>query len=163
MSSPNRAQSAAYQKMLVPRRAYQKWAQQWPKEHNKRGYMDSFVYKYALTTPLDKRHHSMWLAAIQKAKDYDLPPISRHTTSTALQLAVGHAFISTYIARFRKGLHPEEQYCPCGWSDRSILHIIYECPCFERQRRDMDGATSWDDIPMGDFFRGVSTAWAFLY
>ena len=93
----------------------------------------------------------MWQAVVCKMKGYDLPPLSHHTTSTH----------KAYIARFRKDLPGGP--VPCGYSDRSLLHIIYECPRFERQQGEMGGPVPWDQIPMGHFFRDVSTAWVFLY
>ena len=42
------------------------------------------------------------------------PLYSRRTTSTALQLAVDHAFTGTYVVRFRPGDPEEASACPGG-------------------------------------------------
>ena len=62
------------------------------------------------------------------------PLYRRHTTSTAIQLAVDHAFTGTYATRFRPSDPPESLRCPCGNDTRSPTHIILECPLFAEDR-----------------------------
>ena len=91
-ASLNRVQSAAYQKSVARKRAFTRWAQEWKEERRKRRLHDSFAYEYALTHPPDGNNHPLWTAAVKKANGS--PLFSRHTTTTALRLAVGHAFTS---------------------------------------------------------------------
>ncbi len=65
----------------------------------------------------------------------DGPPLySRRTTSTALRLAVDHAFTGTYVIRFRPKDPEENSACPCGCLFRTDLHILYDCPRFGAAR-----------------------------
>ncbi|KAH8991201.1 hypothetical protein EDB92DRAFT_1798332 [Lactarius akahatsu] len=60
------------------------------------------------------------------------PKYTRRTTSTALQIAVDHAFTGTYVQRFRTNDPPENTSCPCGETVRSTEHILLHCPRFVR-------------------------------
>ncbi|KAH9020766.1 hypothetical protein EDB84DRAFT_1441693 [Lactarius hengduanensis] len=51
-----------------------------------------------------------------------------------MQLATLHSFTSDYAKRHRPDLPPEASACPCGYPDRSFVHLIYECPRYERAR-----------------------------
>ena len=55
------------------------------------------------------------------------PVYKRRTTSTALQVAVDHAFTGTYVTRFRTNDPPENARCPCGAASRSPQHITLRC------------------------------------
>lgn len=55
-----------------------------------------------------------------------VPLFSRHTTSTALRLAVGHAFTAEYTCWFRPDLPLEVYVAP--WLDHSFAHLLYTCP-----------------------------------
>ena len=62
------------------------------------------------------------------------PLYRRHTTSTALQLAVDHTFTGSYVARFRPADPPETLRCPCSSPSRDPTHIILDCPLFTEAR-----------------------------
>lgn len=51
----------------------------------------------------------------------------RRVTSTALQLAVDHAFTGSYAARFRPSDPPESSSCPCGNPLRTPQHLVLNC------------------------------------
>ena len=55
------------------------------------------AYTHAITQPPSEKHHPLWKAAVDMEKDEfgrktKRPLYRRRTTSTALQLAVDHAF-----------------------------------------------------------------------
>ncbi|KAH9067012.1 hypothetical protein EDB83DRAFT_2596874 [Lactarius deliciosus] len=75
----------------------------------------------------------LWRAATAREKDdrgrqTGRPLYTRKTTSTALQLAVDHAFTGTYVIRFRPGDPEEASACPCGALFKTDIHILYDCP-----------------------------------
>ena len=80
------------------------------------------------------------------------PKYSRRTTSTALQLAVDHAFTGSYAARFRPSDPPESQYCPCGALWRDPPHLTLLCPRFAFTRRNLGIATYRRTLPFKAFF-----------
>jgi hypothetical protein len=55
------------------------------------------------------------------------PLFPRRTTSTALQLAVDHAFTGSYASRFRPLNPPSSLTCPCGYHLRNPHHLIRDC------------------------------------
>ena len=61
---------------------------------------------------------------------------TRRTTSTALQLAVDHAFTGSYARRFRPADPPETHLCVCGPVLRDPAHLLTRCPLFHQQRVD---------------------------
>jgi hypothetical protein len=92
----------------------------------------------------DGRHHPLWKAATEKGKNKQSAPFSRHTTTTAFRLAIGHAFTSDYSKRFKPDLPPEASACPCGFEDRSFHHLVYNCARYQRFRVDYDIVGNWD-------------------
>src|SRR6266581_1655868 len=52
-----------------------------------------------------------------------------------MQLAVQHSFTANYTKRHQLDLPPEAQACLCGFTDRSINHLLYDCVCYEPRRR----------------------------
>ena len=94
---------------------------------------------------------SFWVAATSTTTDpatgRRLPLFSRHTTSTALRLAVGHAFTSEYTRRFRPDLEEGELACPCGWPDHSFYHLLYECRLHRVARRTANPLLRWTSEP----------------
>ena len=136
-ASLNRVQSAAYQKQVTWRRAYTKWAKEWHEEQRKRHGKDSFAYEYAITKPPSGLNHPLWKAAVDKTDG--IPCFSRHTTTTALRLAVGHAFTSDYARRFRPDIPEEENHCPCGFPNHSFHHLLYDCPRHTGARQSAGG------------------------
>ena len=74
------------------------------------------------------------------------PTPSRHTTSTAFRLAVGHAFTTDYTRRFRPDIPLDQYTCECGYPDRSFYHLVYECPRFTRARSQSAPFERWEDL-----------------
>ena len=159
-ASLNRVQSAAYQKQVTRRRAFTKWAEEWHAERLKCYGRDAFAYEYALTKAPDGRNHPLWKAAVDKTDG--TPNFSRHTTTTALRLAVGHAFISDYTRRFRPDIPEEENHCSCGFPDHSFHHILYECPRNTQARQLAGGHRQWDSDSPDYYFRDRSSSSQFL-
>ena len=128
-------QSAAFQKDRARIKAYEEWAQDWHNDHNERSEgrkVPSFAHTHTLTHPPDGNNHPLWQAATDRKKDEQGKKVkkytfSRRTTSTALQVAVDHAFTGSYAARFRPADPPESRKCPCGAPLRTPQHITHEC------------------------------------
>ena len=154
-ASLNRVQSAAHQKRLMRKRAYAKWAAEWMEDQRAGKHTHSHSYQLALPFPPDGKNHPLWLAARKDLwPDGDSPP-SRHTTTTALRFATGHAFTSDYARRFRKDLPEEANACECGHPDRTWDHLIYGCTRFEHIRekiRDFNYPTQDRMIRPEEFF-----------
>ncbi|KAH9039630.1 kinase-like domain-containing protein [Lactarius pseudohatsudake] len=137
-----RVQSAAFQKDRTRQKAYQEWATEWEKRQGdiRAGRrIASFADKIMLTRPPDRDNHPLWLAATEcerddKGKRTKKALFSRRTTSTAFQIAVDHAFTSSYAARFRPADPPESLQCPCGEPLRSSVHTLYHCQRFYFER-----------------------------
>ena len=97
------------------------------------------TYQHAIATPPAETHHPLWREATKTQLDVfgrktKRPIYRRHTTSTALQLAVDHAFTGSYAARFRPSDPPETLLCPCGSRTRDPSHIVLDCPLFHETR-----------------------------
>ena len=91
--------------------------------------------------PPSGHNHPLWKAAVELEKDElgrktRRPKYSRRITSTALQLAVDHAFTGSYAARFRPADPPESLACPCGVPLRTPQHLILQCHRFFTPRLD---------------------------
>ena len=114
----------------------------------------SFAYEYALTHPPNGDNHPLWTAAVKKANGSSL--FTRHTTTTALRLAVGHAFTADYTRRLRPDIPEHELQCPCGFPDNSFHHILYDC------RREAAPLTQWDSVPPHHYFRNFPHTENFL-
>ncbi|KAH9011460.1 hypothetical protein EDB85DRAFT_2297091 [Lactarius pseudohatsudake] len=67
----------------------------------------------------------------------------RRTTSTALQIAVDHAFTSSYATRFRPADPPKSLRCPCGEPLRSSSHVLYLCQRYYFKRRHAFGVVRY--------------------
>jgi hypothetical protein len=138
----NSIQSAAFQKDRVRTKAFEEWAQDWHRGHGvgvAGPRPQSFAYTHTLTRPPDGNNHPLWQAATHREKDDQGRKIrrfyySRRTTSTALQVAVDHAFTGTYVRRFRPSDPPEAQSRPCGAPSRSPQHITHSCYRFRWER-----------------------------
>ncbi len=68
-----------------------------------------FAHKHTITQP---RGHTLWQVATQRAKDSQGKKTkrfryNRRTTPTAIQVAIDHAFMGTYVDRFRPNDPPE--------------------------------------------------------
>ena len=136
-----RIQSAAFQKDRARIKAYEEWAQDWHRDRMERaaGRKDpSFAHSNTLTRPPDGNNHPLWQAATDRKKDERGRKLkftfSRRTTSTALQVAVDHAFSGSYALRFRPADSPESRMCPCGAALRTPQHITLECYRFTWER-----------------------------
>ncbi|KAH9168440.1 hypothetical protein EDB89DRAFT_1909283 [Lactarius sanguifluus] len=141
-SGLRRVQSAAKQKDSARKEAVENWAQDWQEKRREReagGRPRSFAHKHTITQPPNGGSHALWQAATQRAKDSKGNKtrkfrFNRRTTSTAIQVAVDHAFTGTYVDRFRPNDPPEARECPCGYQTRSSLHIIHSCTRFNAAR-----------------------------
>ena len=164
-ASLNRVQSASHLNAVARERAFRKWAQEWQATRHKRVGRDSFAYEYAVLNPPDGKNHPLWIAATSTTTDpltgRRLPLFSRHTTSTALRLAVGHAFTSEYTRRFRPDLAGTDMACPCGWPDHSFYHLLYECHLHRTARHNANPALRWASEPP-DFFLSTMP-WGFIF
>lgn len=140
-TSLNRVQSAAHQRAQARKKAFATWAKEWKENRQKEHGTTPFAYQYALTRPPDGRNHPLWTACMENK-----PTPSRHTTSTALRLAVGHAFTSDYTRRFRPDIPLDEHHCECGYADRSFYHLLYECPRFTHARIESAPFEQWHDL-----------------
>ena len=79
--------------------------------------------------PPSEKHHPLWKAAVDMEKDKfsrkTKHPLYRcHTTSTALQLAMDHAFTGSYAKHFRQADPVEMLGCSCGTPLCTPNHII---------------------------------------
>ena len=94
----------------------------------------------AITEPPSIHHHPLWKEATSLTKKVAgqrrKPKYTRRTTSTALQLAVDHAFTGSYARRFRPADPPETHLCVCGPVLRDPAHLLTRCPLFHQQRVD---------------------------
>ena len=142
LASLNRVQSAAHQKNQVQKRMYAKWAREWTQTRRVSGTSDSFVYEHALPHPPDGNNHPLWTAAQHDVWPDRTTKPTRHCTSMAIRLAVGHAFTSDYTCRFRPDIPKSENACECSFNDRSWTHLIYACPLF-RHAHDRAAFRCW--------------------
>jgi hypothetical protein len=106
--------SAAYQKDRARRRAFHQWELDYhlARAHNDLQIsatgipLDGAAYQYAISQPPSEVNHPLWSAVVAMEKDERgrktrRPLFPRQTTSTALQLAVDHAFTGSYASKFR--------------------------------------------------------------
>ncbi|KAH9031034.1 hypothetical protein EDB85DRAFT_1960768 [Lactarius pseudohatsudake] len=90
------------------------------------------TYQETLQDTENQARHPIWLATTECEKDgrgkkTKKALFSRRTTSTALQIAVDHAFTGSYSTRFRPTDPPESRRCPCGEPLRTSVHTLYRC------------------------------------
>ena len=158
----DRIQSAAFQKDRARKIAFRNWEHKFYLDRTLeafnfrwQGLAPSHVYLHAIITPPSKVHHPLWREATRTQLDDSglktkKPLYRRHTTSTAIQLAVDHVFTGTYAARFRPADPPESMRCPCGNNSRSPTHIIIECPLFAEARAASKITTPSHTLSMRD-------------
>ena len=143
-------QSAAYQKGRAKIRAFEQWERQYRHNRMQEEFRTTwlgtviapprFCYQHAITEPPSIHHHPLWKEATSLTKKVAgqrrKPKYTRRTTSTALQLAVDHAFTGSYARRFRPADPPETHLCVCGPVLRDPAHLLTKCPLFHQQRVD---------------------------
>ena len=165
LASLNWVQSAAHQKNQARKRMYAKWAHEWTQTRRSHGASDSFAYEHALPHPPDGNNHPLWTAAQHDVWPDGTTKPTRHCTSTAIRLAVGHAFTSDYTRRFRLDIPESENACECGFNDRSWTHLIYACPLFHHARDRAAFQCRWADKSPHELFTdsyGTRTLMGFL-
>jgi hypothetical protein len=136
----DRVLSAAYQKDRARRRAFHQWEMDYhlARAHNDLQVdatgitLDGAAYQYAISQPPSEHNHPLWAAAVAMEKDERgrktrRPLFPRRTTSTALQLAVDHAFTGSYASKFRPLDPPSSLSCPCSAPLRNPHHLIRNC------------------------------------
>jgi hypothetical protein len=136
----DRILSAAYQKDRARRRAFHQWELDYhlARVHNDLQInatgipLDGAAYQYAISQPPSENNHPLWSAVVTMEKDERgrktwCPLFPRRTTSTALQLAVDHAFTGSYASKFRPLDPPLSLTCPCGHHLRNPHHLIRDC------------------------------------
>jgi hypothetical protein len=94
--------------------------------------LDEAAYQYAISQPPSEVNHPLWSTMVATEKDERgrktrHPLFTWQTTSTALQLAVDHAFTSSYAQCFRPSDPPESLWCPCGSPLCNPDHLIQHC------------------------------------
>ena len=144
-------QLAAYQKSRAHIQAYDQWAHKYNQERltesARTGWLGvelappRFAYTHTLVDPPSIHNHPLWREATKRMRDPSgkklrRPQYTRRTTSTALQLAVDHAFTGSYAAKFRPSDPPHTLSCICGAHLRDPDHILRKCPIFHQQRVD---------------------------
>ncbi|KAF8259982.1 hypothetical protein EI94DRAFT_1812359 [Lactarius quietus] len=112
--------SATYQKQKSRAEAFEQWAREWHAKPRR-----THAYVLSLPHPPDGNNHPIWKAAMK-----DKP--SRSSFCTALRLAVGHSFTAEYTRRFKKEFEPLDVICKCGYEERTLPHIIFDCMLFDR-------------------------------
>jgi hypothetical protein len=138
--SMDHIQLAAFQKDRAHRRAFYQWELDYRSARARNAQhvestsstLDGAAYQYAISQPPSKVNHPLWSTAVAMEKDKwgrktRCPLFTRWTTSTALQLAVDHAFTGSYAKRFRPSDPPESLRCPCGYHLRNPDHLIQHC------------------------------------
>jgi hypothetical protein len=133
-------QSAAFQKDRARRQAFHQWELEYTSARARNtqhvestgSTLDGAAYQYAISQTPSKVNHPLWFAAVAMEKDKwgrktRHPLFTWRTTSTALQLAVDHAFTGSYARRFRPADPPETLRCPCGFHLRNPDHLIRHC------------------------------------
>ena len=138
----DRIQSAAFQKERARKIVFRNWEWDFYLDHTLEafnfrwlGTLTTHTYQHAIISPPAETHHPLWREATRTQLDIfghksKHPIYRRHTTSTALQLAVDHAFTGSYVTCFCPSDPPETLWCPCGSTTRDPSHIILDCPLF---------------------------------
>lgn len=104
----------------------------------------------------------LWAAAVDMEKDkrgrktWRLTIYTWRTTSTALQLAIDHAFTDSYAKRFRPSDPPEMLACPSGAHLCTPQHIIRECRIFYQHRINHAIHTQGGTLPFKSLFTSVT-------
>jgi hypothetical protein len=136
----DRILSAAFQKDRARRKAFHQWELDYRSARARNvlhiessgSPLDGAAYQYTISQPPSEVNHPLWSAAVAMEKDKRgrktwCPLFTRRTTSTALQLAVDHAFTGSYAKHFRPNDTPKSLRCPCGYHLRNPDHLIRHC------------------------------------
>jgi hypothetical protein len=129
--------SAAFQKDCTCRRAFHQWELDYRLARARNAQhvestgtpLDGAAYQYAISQTPSEVNHPLWSAMVAMEKDEQgrktwRPLFMWWTTSTALQLAVDHAFIRSYAKCFRPADPPDSLRCPCGFHLHNPDHLI---------------------------------------
>ena len=165
----DRINLAAHQKDRACKQAFGLWAQDWRQGQSQNSShlratgvpLHGAAYTHALRVPPAEINHPLWCAAVDRVKDdrgrkTRAPLYTRHTTSTAFQLAVDHTFTGSYAKRFRTADPPESFRCQCSTPLRTPNHLIRECPLFTRPRLTHSIITYGRVTPFRSFFSDVT-------
>jgi hypothetical protein len=137
----DRIQSASFQKSRARQKAFLAWEHEFELErclaqfrlHWTGDSGEGHTHREKIITePPSTNNHLLWVAATDIKRDKHgckthRPLYSRRTTSTAVQLAVDHAFTGSYAKRFRPSDPVETTACICGATLRTPTHLIREC------------------------------------
>ena len=114
---------------------------------------DGHAHTHAIHSPQDGNNHPLWRKAVDCERDQNRRKIpgkflyTRHTTSTALQLAVDHAFTGSYAKRFRLADPPETLTCNCGHPLRTPRHVLLDCPLLSQSRINVGIVNFYERTP----------------
>jgi hypothetical protein len=146
-NSMDRILSAAFQKDRARRAAFHQWELEYKAARtcntlhleSNGSPLDGAAYQYAISQPPSEVNHPLWSAMVAMEKDERgrktrCPLFTRQTTSTALQLAVDHAFTGSYARRFRPNDPPLSLQCPCGFHLHNPNHLIRHCQFYYLHR-----------------------------
>jgi hypothetical protein len=163
--SMDHIQSAAYQKDRACRWAFHQWELEYQlaKACNDLQVnatslpLDGAAYQYAISQPLSEINHPLWSAAVNMEKDKWgrktwRPLFTRRTTSTAIQLAVDHAFTGSYAKHFCPLDPPDSLWCTCGFHIRNPNHILRHCHLFYLHRISCCITTQGRTLPLKSLF-----------
>ena len=148
-TSLNRVQSAAHSKAVACEHAFTLWARDWEAKRHTTPGPPSWAYENALLHPSNRSNHPLWIAAVATDREPEVgqcvPKFSWYTTFTALHFAIGHAFMSDYMACFQPDLPLDQLACTCGWPTHSFDHLLLNCPRSHEARFMVSQALSYCD------------------
>jgi hypothetical protein len=157
--------SVAYQKDRAHRRAFHQWELDYhlDRAHNNLQIsatglpLDGAAYQYAISLPPSEVNHPLWSAVVAMEKDERgrktrCPLFPRQTTSTALQLAVNHAFTGSYTSRFRPLDLLSSLTCTCGHPICNPHHLIRDCCLHYLTRISCKITTRGRTLPLKSLF-----------
>ncbi|KAI0290843.1 hypothetical protein B0F90DRAFT_1824687 [Multifurca ochricompacta] len=114
--------------------AYDNWRNEWLRSRADEvtTLLAHKAYSISIRGPPTGGNHPLWTAATVKRKDN---PFTRHTVSTAFQLATGHAFIADV-------------------TPATFNHIALDCPLHAQARTecDMDCSSLFDELTWVEIF-----------
>ena len=152
--------STAYQKSVARTKAFQSWEKLYQRTwcikqfNTNNGIPRCFAYAHTLVDSPSTHNHPLWREATKTTKHmgHKKPLYHRCQTSTALQLAVNHAFTGSYARKFHPSDPPESHACECGHPLHDPEHFIHHCPILSKQRRDSRIQTNFDTFTLWEVF-----------